>query len=123
MPLEILVFWGLLCLVFIFLAELRPQFRIMGILGSIMLIPLAFWVWTTGVEIQTGQLTTITETTNTTINGSLITGTDTNTKTLTPITFTYFDIGPLLSLILFAMTIYGTSHYALSSKSYMTTRA
>lgn len=142
MLLEVVAFWGFISLFLIGLAELHIDFRMLGVIGSMLLIPMAFWVWSSGVEVQTGEVKTITgldtmsevrnltgfsnltdgnitsvsNTTyfeNTALNSATTYGhNETTLKTYAQVSLPYFSLNQTLSLLLFGMFIFGSIHYA-----------
>jgi len=68
MQIELIVFWGFISLLLIVLAELRADFRMLGVIGCILLVPLAFGILTTGIEYNTGVQEIETVVDNTPIN-------------------------------------------------------
>jgi hypothetical protein len=117
MQIEIMAFWGFLCLILIGFAELQPKLRMLGFVGCLLLIPLAFWIWDSGIEIQSGQTTTITTTTNTTVSSSTGYGTDSSIFDRSPLTIPYFNIKEIMFLLLVGMSLYGSVHYAMETLS------
>lgn len=61
MQIELIAFLGFLSLLLIVLAELRSAFIMLGVIGCLLLIPLAFAIYLTGVEYQDGVEETINE--------------------------------------------------------------
>jgi hypothetical protein len=111
MPIEIVAFWGFLILLLIFLGEVRPQFRLLAFLGCVLLIPLAFWINDSGVEVLTGTMSNTTTVSNTTLSGTTITGHESLTKTLTPLVIPYFNIRQIFFLTLVGLSVFGIVHY------------
>lgn len=54
MQIELIMFWGFISLLLIVLAELRADFRMLGVIGCILLIPLAIGIILNGVEYNSG---------------------------------------------------------------------
>ena len=111
MPIEIVAFWGFLILLLIFLGEVRPQFRLLAFLGCVLLIPLAFWINDSGVEVLTGTVSNTTTISNTTVSGTTLTGTENMIKTLTPLVIPYFNIRQIFFLLLCGISMFGIVHY------------
>ena len=116
MQAEMVAFWGFICLLLIALAEFKRDFVLLGVIGCLLLVPLAFWVWTDGIEIQTGQITTITTVQNTTLSGSTTTGSETDTNSYLKLSRPYFDPSQTVSGVLLGCSLLGVVHYASSVK-------
>jgi hypothetical protein len=112
MQIEIMAFWGFFCLTLIGLAEFRSDFRILGVIGCMLLVPMAFWIWDSGVEVQTGTTTTTLTVQNTTLSGTTIISNDTSRLARSPISLPWFDIRNMLTMVFLGLSIYGSVHYA-----------
>ena len=105
---DMFALWGLVCCILIIVAELKPSFKVVGVLGCLLLIPLALLVMSSRVEVQTGQTTTFTETQNITISSSTSVGTGADTEIYSRLYPTFENV---VGLLLAGVAIFGSYHY------------
>ena len=105
---DIFALWGLVICVLIIIAEMKPSFKVVGVLAALLLIPLGVLVMTSGIEVQTGQTTTLTQTQNTTISGSTTIGTGADLQVFAR---PYPSLENTLSILLWGLGIFGAYHY------------
>jgi len=103
--------WGLVCCVLIIVAELKPSFKVIGVLGCLLLIPLALLVMTSGVEVQTGQITTINTTQNVSLTSTTLKGNGSDTQVFSRLYPTFESV---IGLLLAGVGLFGSYHYIVS---------
>jgi len=105
---DVFALWGLVCCVLIIVAEMKPSFKVVGVLGSLLLIPLALLVMSSGIEVQTGQITTLNQTQNITANSTTTTGTGGDVAVYSRLYPTFENV---MGLLLAGIGIIGSYHY------------
>jgi len=75
MHFDVFAFWGIIILAMFAFAELRKEWRIVGLISSVFLIILGVWVIPDGLQIKTGETTVLNTISNSTVAN--ITTTDT----------------------------------------------
>lgn len=112
--------WGLVCCVLIVVAELKPSFKVVGVLGCLLLIPLALMIMASGIEVQTGQITTVSEIQNVTLTSTTITGNGADNVVYSRLYPTFENV---IGLLLVGLGIFGMYHYisVMYPKRVMTT--
>jgi hypothetical protein len=113
---ELLAFYSLF-LGFLFVVTEYSNKPTLGIIASVLIFPLAAWIFGSGVQIQVGEqtltyqdLTSNTEDNETTTTG-LLNATTTYSYSSIPVA-PYIELPNLMGLVLCLLGLYGMFHYA-----------
>lgn len=115
MYLEVVGFWGLVCLAMFIVAEWKPHIKAIGIIGAVLLILLGAWLLAEQIQIKTGETTLISQnitTANGTTNYSQIAVAQSNTYTAA--TAGFFNLNQTLGIVFCLVGLWAGFKYAFA---------
>jgi hypothetical protein len=119
MYLEVVGFWGILCIIGFFLAEWKAGNVTVGIVSSVALILLGAWLMAEQIQIKTGETITTNQSSATLLNGTTIypPTLQTTTNTYTYATAGFFNLNQTLGIIFMLVGGWAGLKYAFEFKS------
>lgn len=118
MYLEVVGFWGLLCLIMFFLAEWKNRNVTVGMIAAFLLVLLGSWLLAEQIQIKTGESTIVNSTITTYPNGTVVTPPSTiaQSNTYTPATAGFFNLNQTLGVVFMLVGIWAGMKYGLEFK-------
>lgn len=117
MNIQIFGFLGIIILLLVIFAEATKSKKALGVIAGLLLIMLGLWVYSDGIQIQTGQVTTknINEFHDITpaYDNVTITGNETITYVMSDITLEWITFNEVMGLFLILFGVFGVIFYAL----------
>jgi hypothetical protein len=119
MYLEVVGFWGLLCLIMFFMAEWKNRNVTIGIIASFLLVLLGAWLMAEQIQIKTGESTLINSTIVTYPNGTVssLPGSEQQTNTYTAAVGGFFNLNQTLGIVFMLLGAWAGHKYAMDMKS------
>jgi len=116
MYLEVVGFWGLICLIMFALAEYSRKNVTIGIIGGVLLVLLGAWLLAEQIQIKTGESTIITQNITTAANGSITYSPSvvTQTNTYTGATAGFFNLNQTLGIIFMLIGLWAAFKYSMA---------
>lgn len=112
---EAFALWSFIVLIMIVFAESNRNFRVIGLIASFLFIPLAFEMFSSGIDMQAGTITSVSQTA-TIIDANTTTTAKTETQVFSYVplafpAFQLFDLKNLLGIIFLGAFMFGTLYY------------
>lgn len=111
---EAFALWSFIVLIMIVFAESNKNFRVIGLIGSLLWLPLAFEMFSTGIDMQGGTTTQLSETSLVDGNLTTIDRNTTQVFSYVPLAFPAFkdlDLKILLGILFLGAFMFGTLYY------------
>ena len=121
MYLEVVGFWGLICLAFFYIAEWKNKNVTIGLIGSILLVVLGIWLVGNPIEIKTGETSSLIQTSIANSSVSNITytptsGSEIKSNVYSAVSAGFFNLNLSLGLVFMLIGVLAGFKYAFAFK-------
>lgn len=122
MYLEVVGFWGLICLAMFYIAEWKNKNVAIGFIGAILLVILGVWLAGNPIEIKTGETSSLSQTSiaNHSIDNMTYTptsGSETKVSVYTAVSAGFFNLNLSLGMVFMLVGVIAAFKYAFNFKS------